>query len=358
MPCALIPKLPSRTAIAISCLITTAPSYADEPVGFSTCLSPPEVGAFRRITSSKETEIDLSDHDGKVDVCIVLSGCAWVIKNQEESVLGVLDEYATGRNNKCDNTSNSNGWKDGRTWLSVCTMPGDLLARLAPLETWLDSVLGPSDARECGNITAPLEGMAGLVRPDSPSLILETKTGAYCLSLALSLAEKKSAALVRKTCLSASSEMSAFSSRWLSAPGSSVWFGAEEPPIGFSVALDEAITQASTSQKPIISGDILDKDYISEWLRAIGAAAASEAIQAEHGPLPHADQSRFIGRIAQWLTAGMVRLSPKPFDYASDAWEKSRGARDWMAMTVLSNPTIFEGTLLRAENARKDWSPQ
>lgn len=93
----------------------------------------------------------------------------------------------------------------------------------------------------------------------------------------------------------------------------------------------------------------LDENGIKDWLAAVNSAAhAKIALASTHSAPLKLEESGYETRLVQWFAAAVARLDHGKTTW-SDADDRSREARDWMAANVLTREEKFRGTLFRPE---------
>jgi hypothetical protein len=310
---------------------------------------------FRTLHQSGSSMIWLSSHDDRVDICISLADCYWKLVDIPIADLGQFSDLA-GDTGRCSNSTNDL-FHLGAVIHSRCETPKELGDRLSVLNRWLAGVVVGAS---CGSSASPLTD-AGFLFADGrgdPVLVLQAPAKPLCLAMALPLGSPSGPiALLIPACMQRREDLGPFYARIAPEiarrPTDTAWIGAETSTSGFALATNSDGTSPNDKVAPLVWGAPLNEAYVAAWLMKVGVAAKGyDELAKKDDPLRGASPTDFAGRLAKWLTAGLLRISTKPF---SADWLKTRAARNWMASNATSGVSAFDGTLLRGEIARMDW---
>lgn len=313
--------------------------------------------------TDQSAERDLRSSDGishvyvlkqssRVDLCVQAGRCVWHSPLAALGDLGSFAEFADG-DSHCQGTHDQVAW-EGRVYVTDCRMPDQLSQALSAISVAVAPILVSAP---CGTLDSPLTDSATITSVDgSPAFVAGVPVGKLCLAIGVQLSGsyRAFAALVR-SCPTDVAAAAIIASQWLGAGVATSQFsiGASFPEGGFGLT-SAGPTFDLKAATPVVLGPVIEQGYVTAWLAAIRAAAEANTDLAD-GSVLEASTSDPIGRLAKWLAAGLMRLDARPFDETDPNWVGSAPARDWMTRTLLIDPNAMEGTLLRAENARKPW---
>lgn len=293
--------------------------------------------------------------DGQLDVCVQSSRCVWHIAPVLLSELGTFGPFADG-DTHCQATYDQVTVDTRRhTYERDCRLSDGLGDALVAAGGLFTPIVG-SEA-SCGTLEAPLTDQGAFADVGGvPVFVGSVALDDLCLAAGIELdgQYRAFAALVR-SCPTDTAGAAAIAAQWLGAGVATSQFsiGASFSDGGFGLT-SAGPTFDLKAATPVVLGPLIDQGYVTTWLAAIRAAAEANTDLAD-GSVLEASSGDPIGRLAKWLAAGLMRLDARPFDETDPNWVGSAPARDWMTRTLLIDPNAMEGTLLRAENARKPW---
>jgi hypothetical protein len=332
--------------------VTARPAFAADD---DRCVQPPINAIVTRYQSSDgHSDIRQVEILGarRLDICVKIGRCAWhnVISSPEE--IRTL-HIAFERNFGCERSV----WR-GEYYSTDCKLSQTISHALETLNQSIGPVIGPQTA--CGTGGSPLTGHSGVVlRGGVPVFMGSVPVGDLCAGIGVEIGgQLRSFLFLVRACPKGTSHAAKIASVWLDPPASISYFsiGASSDGNVFGVA-SGGPTFDLKSAKPFVRGKTIASSYVLAWLVAAQNAAlrsADQRLPLGEGPVLPADGSA-VGRFADWLAAGLMRICAKPFDEKDPNWKSSQIARDWMTRTFLKSPVEYAGTLLRAEKARTDW---
>lgn len=309
-------------------------------------------------SSDPSSHFHVLEQDGQAKLCVETARCIWELSPMPLSELGTFRPYVDG-DEYCQAKYDQRRWDlKSRTYFSNCKMTDALSRALSVANQLAINIIGTDTP--CGSLSGPLIDRSTIVIVDNvPIFVGSVDVAHLCLAIGLELDGRfRVFAALLRLCPTNAIAANQLAAQWFgssAAPESKFSIGAsfDKGGFGFSTS-DPSFNLANTT--PFVWGTTINSGYVGEWLLKIREGASRDFPLAAQSSLESSDKKTSVGRLAKWLSAGLLRIDARTFDESDPNWKDSSEARDWMTRTLMTNPNEFSGTLLRAEIARTDWT--